>query len=76
MNGKEVMAWREQLGALAKRGQFMQVTFFHDAHCPCVGGLFPLAWCSCEPWAEANGTRYQLNDELQLVAMAPGKGRT
>jgi len=67
MNNQQLLRWHNQLVALADRGRLTEVTYLHDAHCPCARGVgAALPDCICEPYAEVDGTMYKMDDSGQL----------
>lgn len=70
MDDQQLLRWHNGLLDLMDRHRAMQVTYLHDAHCPCAKGTgAALPDCICEPFAEVDGVTYMMDATGKLRVM-------
>jgi hypothetical protein len=67
MNQDKLARVYQQLGRKVPNGASVQ--FFHDQDCPCTSGQLPLGSCTCSPWVDVLGVRYQVSERGLLIPL-------
>jgi len=70
MNERRLQQYLEALYALSvTHPGVMDVTYLHDAGCPCAMGDVSLPSCTCRPILEVSGTPYIVDDAGNVAVL-------